>query len=299
MLVIFAVSIYNYFTDKAFLEEYSKEHIVKYSNNLTRDFEHYVEHIDLSMELLSKTPFIEGFNSNKCNRLYAAILPELEGMLNIGLLDADGNAICSAIPFTESVNASERDYFQDAIKTKHLAMSDFLIGKITNKPGFNFGYPNYDEEGKLRAVMWAILDVNYFTDLVDNDAFLPQSSFYLIAKDKNVVTLHSPEQEKEKTLDNSIKEQVLSEDKPEGYIEKGSSLNKTIYVYKKVIVHGNWIGKYVVVQVPAPLFFNVDYVIRKHFILASLSLLFAVGIILIDIRIIKNRLVKSKEIKEN
>lgn len=98
-------------------------------------------------------------------------------------------------------------------------------------------------------------------------------------------------------MDNSIKEQIISEDKSEGYIEKGSNLNKTIYVYKKAIVHGNWLGNYAVVKVPAPLFFNIDYVIRKHFILASLSLIFALAIIFIDIRIIKNRLVKSKEIK--
>jgi HAMP domain-containing protein len=57
------------------------------------------------------------------------------------------------------VTIADRPYFQRALATRRFAVGDYLVGRITQKAALNMGYPVIDTAGKVRAVLFAALDL--------------------------------------------------------------------------------------------------------------------------------------------
>lgn len=98
-----------------------------------------------------------------CNRLLAKMLKSSQDRYRtIGILNTDGTQLCSAFGKDASVNVSDRLYFRDALRTGDFTIGEYQIGRVTQKPSINFGYPVINAEGKTTAVALLALDLNDF-----------------------------------------------------------------------------------------------------------------------------------------
>jgi PAS domain S-box-containing protein len=84
---------------------------------------------------------------------------------NVGVIDADGKLVCSAVPLSGPVDLSDRDYFQQALSARDLSIGQFEVERSTGKSVVNFGYPVIDKAGKVRAALFVALDLGYFNTL--------------------------------------------------------------------------------------------------------------------------------------
>ena len=78
---------------------------------------------------------------------------------NIGLLDLQGNIECQALGDRANVNAGNRLYFRNAIRTGAFSVGEYMVGRQSNRKSLGFGMPAYDYSGVLRGVVFAALDL--------------------------------------------------------------------------------------------------------------------------------------------
>lgn len=126
-----------------------------------------------------------------CNEFLARFRGIHPRFLNFSVTRSDGLVIGSAIPFKKPVSASERLYFQETLKNRSFTVGQYQVGFITGKPSINFGYPVFDTEGKVSAVVIAALDLSSVTNFeYEIDIRVPANSTF-IKLDRNGTVLTS------------------------------------------------------------------------------------------------------------
>ena len=100
----------------------------------------------------------DGLNA-LCTDFLSNIRSTYPDYANVGFLDAEGNLLCDAVRRTSSGNFADRTYFQLALATRSFAVGEYQIGRITGRAVINFGMPVLDNQGALKGVAFAALDL--------------------------------------------------------------------------------------------------------------------------------------------
>lgn len=141
---------------------------------------------------LSQLPEIRQGNPEKCNRLLANLLKQYRAYAGFGVLDTNGNSICTAPELNEAINAADRAYFRLAGQTRDFAIGEYQIGRVTGKASVNFGYPVLAEAGQVKAVVFAALDLAWLNQLIAK-AQLPEGSVLIVSDRKGTVLARYPD----------------------------------------------------------------------------------------------------------
>ncbi|MBW4564662.1 MAG: PAS domain S-box protein [Mojavia pulchra JT2-VF2] len=147
------------------------------------------------LTVLAQLPVVRKGNSAECDRLLADLLKQYSTYANFGVLDAQGKTICSAIPYTGSINAVDRAYFQRAMQSRKFAVGEYQIGRITKKATVNFAYPILDKVGRVQAVVIAALDLAQLNQLLAQ-VKLPEGSVLSIVDHEGRLLVRYPEPQK-------------------------------------------------------------------------------------------------------
>lgn len=143
---------------------------------------------------LSQLPEVRQGNTEACNKLFADLLKQYRAYATFGVLDVDGNAICSSLPLTKPINAADRTYFRRALLTRDFAIGEYQIGRLTGKASVNFGYPVLDEAGQVQAVVLAALDLAWLNQLATK-AQLPSGSVLSVIDRKGTILVRHPDRQ--------------------------------------------------------------------------------------------------------
>ena len=108
-----------------------------------------------------------------CNGLARRLSQTVSDITNIGAVTSDGAVFCSSLPLSTPVDVRDRTWFHDVQKAPGLTAGQFLIGKVSGKPGITFGYPLRNASGQLRGAVFAATDIAWFDRLTASYA-LPE-----------------------------------------------------------------------------------------------------------------------------
>lgn len=86
-------------------------------------------------------------------------------LANIGMVDAEGNLLCSALPFDTPINFADRAWFRRAVSSREFAVGDPVVGRLTKVLGLGMGYPVYGGDGHLLKVLFATYDLIRLQDI--------------------------------------------------------------------------------------------------------------------------------------
>jgi len=103
-----------------------------------------------------------------CNGLVRRLLNSAENIANLGAAYPTGDVFCSAQTMDKPVNVADREWFQESLSNNQISKGQFLIGKISGKPGITFGLPLRDASGKLLASLYLSSDISWFDRLTRN-----------------------------------------------------------------------------------------------------------------------------------
>lgn len=110
---------------------------------------------------LAQLPVIKSQEwSALCNQTLAAIQAQHPLYLNIGVISPNGLVRCSALPFADGFDLSDRAYFRSALATKGFVVGDYQLGRLTGKGTVNMAYPILDDSGIPSAVIFIAVDFN-------------------------------------------------------------------------------------------------------------------------------------------
>jgi two-component system, cell cycle sensor histidine kinase and response regulator CckA len=119
-----------------------------------------------TLTALSHMQEIREGNSKAWDACLRRLLKQYPHYANFGIVDLQGNVLSSAIPLEGPVSLKERLWFKRTVQLKRFSVGNYQIGKITNKPTLNFGYPLTDAHGNLKGVLFAALTLDYVNDVI-------------------------------------------------------------------------------------------------------------------------------------
>ncbi len=115
---------------------------------------------------ITRLPEVRAGETEACNRLLADLLAQYAMYANLGAFDAQGQPICSALPYPPGVHAEDRMWFQRSLESESFALGDYQIGRITGVSVLVFGYPILDKGGQPVGVAFAALDLAWLDQAI-------------------------------------------------------------------------------------------------------------------------------------
>ena len=163
------------------------EHAIRLSRLVSADYERVIEDARQLLVALSRLPAVRDLNRAACDALFADLLTQHSSYANLGVIDADGNIFCSAVP-TGQVYLGDRVYFRRAFETRDFAIGEYQVGRITGKASVNFGYPVLDNAGHVHAVVFAALDLAWLNELAGQAGLPPGTMLTVIDRNGTILS---------------------------------------------------------------------------------------------------------------
>jgi serine phosphatase RsbU (regulator of sigma subunit) len=146
------------------------------------------------LETIVQAPQLVAHESSACNALLAKMLAASPMYVNIGVADGDGTVWCSAVPFSSTVNVSDRSYFKLAAETRRFAVGTYQIGRITLAPSLNFAHPILRQGEQIEAVAFVAQSLNWLTVALARTDF-PADAILLVTDSNGTVLARIPDAE--------------------------------------------------------------------------------------------------------
>ncbi|HXV81358.1 MAG TPA: sensor histidine kinase [Candidatus Binatia bacterium] len=163
------------------------EQAMRLSRLVSADYERLIEDTRQLLVTLARLPAVRDFNLIACNALLADLLAQRSSYANLGVIHADGGIFCSGLP-TNEVYLGDRVYFLRAFETRDFAIGEYQVGRITHKASVNFGYPVFDDAGRVQAVVFAALDLAWLNNLAKQAGLPPETMLIVIDRNGTILS---------------------------------------------------------------------------------------------------------------
>jgi signal transduction histidine kinase len=193
VIPVLGLTVYTNLEERQLTKANVLENAMRLSRLISADHERLIEGARQLLVTLVRLPAVRDRNLAACNALLADLLTRHSSYANLGVIDADGNVFCSALPMTGPVYAGDRVYFRRAVETRDFAIGDYQIGRITGKAALVFGYPVLDDGGHVRAVIFAALDLAWLNALASQAGLPPGSILTVIDRHGTILSRYPDE----------------------------------------------------------------------------------------------------------
>lgn len=144
------------------------------------DYERALEKVEQLLMVLAELPELYDPRSPHCSQFLDKIRSQYPIYANLGVILKDGESVCSAVQAPAKLYLGDRLYFTKVISSKKFSIGEFQVGRITKKPTVNFGYPLFDANKNIRAVLYAAIDLNVLKELTVKAGLPMQASFFIL-----------------------------------------------------------------------------------------------------------------------
>ncbi|MBD2064941.1 PAS domain S-box protein [Funiculus sociatus GB2-A5] len=176
----FGLTLYTHLEDRHLETVEAKENALRLNRLATDNQERLIENTRQLLTVLAQLPEVRQQDAKLCSEFLASLRQEYPNYGNLGVVEADGDVFCSALPFKKPINLGNRLWFVRTFKERNFATGDYQIGQITGRPGLVFSYPLLDEKRQVTGVVYAALDLRSLSQLVNTSHLPPGSTFTLI-----------------------------------------------------------------------------------------------------------------------
>jgi len=140
---------------------------------------------------LSDVPDLRA-STKQCTALMRRVLSKNPGYVNLGLIQLNGDVICSAVPSDTKVNLADRDHFKRAVAERRFIAGNYVFGRVIRKHTINLTYPVIDDDGRVVAVVFAALDL-FSLDRFTGSLDLPPGSVLITSDAEGGIISRRPD----------------------------------------------------------------------------------------------------------
>lgn len=145
----------------------------------------------LLMVLAVTTPVLQ-LDVEGCSDLFVSLRDKFGSLYsNFLLVDPKGKTLAHAFPQNPLPNLSDRQWFQNVMRTKDFSLGGYQIGRGSKIPTMAMGYPILNADGSVRAVLALGVSLKWLGKNLEN-ATLPLDSSVTILDHKGIVLAHEP-----------------------------------------------------------------------------------------------------------
>lgn len=204
LLVLFAVlpafglALFVDLEERKLAASSAQEEALRLARTIAAEQEQRIENARQLLVTLAQLLAVQGNDPATCQPLFAALLKQHDRYANLGVIRANGEVFCSAVPLVSEdgrANNALRTVMQQATETGDFALHEYRSGSPREGKGFiAFAYPITARIGLREGAVFAVLDLAWLTRFASN-VVLPQG-VTVSALDKNgLISLHYPEDE--------------------------------------------------------------------------------------------------------
>jgi len=126
-------------------------------------------------------------NNGQCSNLLTHASLITPNIANIGLINLNGDVLCTVKNTDQSINIKDRRYFQSALETQQFAIGQFQVDRSINRLTINFAMPVLDHNGNLIHILAVAKLLEQWSQSL-NQLTLPANSKAIITDaDHNIV----------------------------------------------------------------------------------------------------------------
>ena len=187
LLTLPALGIIVYAGIKERNDDYSKASIEsqKLADHLAAEQENLVHQALQLGGFLAELQDVANHKIDKVQSIISNTLKKNPQYRNIIITDADGAVWASAIPFTSPLSLAVMRYFMNARASKNFSSGEFIVGPISQQPGFAMAYPLVDHD-VFRGVVVIGFDLDVLKSILKRSQ-LPFNSNYILVDYKGII----------------------------------------------------------------------------------------------------------------
>ncbi|MBI2090009.1 MAG: hypothetical protein HYT78_14940, partial [Deltaproteobacteria bacterium] len=195
VIPLLGLVIYNALERRRLEAKRAEENALRIAREAARTHEDILKGAEQLLVGLAELQSVREHDAASCSRLFAKLLKGRPFYSNLAAVKPNGDIFCSAEPLRSPVNVGDRPYFQGAIETRQLTLSEYIVGRITGKPNVILAYPALDALRVPKAVVLAALDLSWFSILAARSN-LPLGAIVTVTDHNGTVLVRYPDGEK-------------------------------------------------------------------------------------------------------
>ena len=179
-----------WFSRDAAIKEHEKkvrsitEHLIIKQQSMINDVEHITEF------LAKKQKDIKSLSS-RCPSYFLDVKALNGNIANIGLVNKDGDLICSSNNDAPNINVSDRPYFKNALASKEFSIGHFQHDRSLEAQSINFASPILNENNDIEGVIVTVIALDWWSSAL-NSLNLPTEVRVAITDSNNLILANSP-----------------------------------------------------------------------------------------------------------
>jgi PAS domain S-box-containing protein len=150
------------------------------------------DNAELVLDLIAALPSARAENAAICQRTLHALIERNPRYAALGVFAPDGNLICASRPAAGVVNPADRDWFQAALRARALAVGEYQVGVLTERPSIGAAKPVMGANGEIESIMYASLNLDWITENIEK-TLSPNTEFLLVDRDGTVFSASQPD----------------------------------------------------------------------------------------------------------
>jgi C4-dicarboxylate-specific signal transduction histidine kinase len=136
----------------------------------------YLSGLDSMASALTRHPAVIARDRADADRLFAAVLRDQPLLVNVLLVDTEGNVIASGLPITGNVGkVTAVDQVKQVVSSGKPVVSDLITGAISGKPTVALAYPVRGADGSINGVLALSLNLERLETLFRGVPLPPDS----------------------------------------------------------------------------------------------------------------------------
>jgi PAS domain S-box-containing protein len=139
------------------------------------------------LSALARLPEVQKCDAPACKELFRQIRGSFPSYAFVGAVTPDGDIFACSPSIKNRVNLGDLACVKDAILTKDLSVSEYLVGRVSGVSSLSYAYPVFDAERNLTAVVIASFNVSEFAHFLTG-LYLPDGTSITVT-DRNGVCL--------------------------------------------------------------------------------------------------------------
>jgi PAS domain S-box-containing protein len=191
LIAPFALIYYNAAVQIRAASEEAEKTVLKLVRLAAQSHEQLIDDAYSLLFFLSRLPLVD---PPGCRTLLSDLPQRYSSFVNFAVSDPDGKILCSSAPFHDGITFSNRPWFKEVIQQRSFVSSDYLVGRITNRPSIIFALPTVGDSGAVRAVLSLSVDLSGF-NTISTLATLPPGSVFTVIDKQGIVLARQPHDE--------------------------------------------------------------------------------------------------------
>ena len=186
-----ALILYTARDQRRMAEKHAQENLVRLAQLVNSEHKLLVEGTRQLLTVLAHLPAVRDLNTDFCGEIMRGIAQEYPQYVGLGAFKPNGDRFCGTFTDAGPLNIADRAWFQRTLRTGKFTIGNYQIGRLTKKAVFPLSYPVVDDTGSIRALVLAVVDLEWLKSAVARSV-LPQGSSLTIVDDKGLILARHP-----------------------------------------------------------------------------------------------------------